>query len=76
MMTGNADNASVRTALARAVADLATPRILIAEDQPAIQELLCCRIEDFRPCYCISCHDQHLTLVRSTPPVRMCFHFS
>ena len=41
MMTGNADNASVRTALARADADPTTPRILIAENQPAIQELLC-----------------------------------
>lgn len=40
MMTGNADNASVRTALTRADADPTTPRILIAEDQPAIQELL------------------------------------
>jgi len=40
-MTGNADNASARTALARADADPTTPRILIAEDQPAIQELFC-----------------------------------
>jgi DNA-binding response OmpR family regulator len=41
MMTGNADNASVRTALARADAAPTSPHILIAEDQPAIQELLC-----------------------------------
>lgn len=40
-MTGNTDNASVRTALARADAAPTAPRILIAEDQPAIQELLC-----------------------------------
>ena len=41
MTTGNADNASVRTALAGADAASTAPRILIAEDQPAIQELLC-----------------------------------
>jgi two-component system chemotaxis response regulator CheY len=41
MMTGNADNASVRTAPAKADAAPTAPHILIAEDQPAIQELLC-----------------------------------
>jgi DNA-binding response OmpR family regulator len=45
MTTGNADDACARTVLPREDAASATPRVLIAEDQPAIQELLRCVLQ-------------------------------
>ncbi len=41
MTTGNANNACGRMALLRTDVTPAAPHVLIAEDQPAIQELLC-----------------------------------
>jgi two-component system chemotaxis response regulator CheY len=45
MTTGNAYDRCPRMALPRIVAAPAVPRVLIAEDQPAIQELLCWAIQ-------------------------------
>jgi DNA-binding response OmpR family regulator len=54
MTTGNSDSVSGPSTLPRAEAVPVAPHILIAEDQPAIQELLCWTLQlaGYRPTVC------------------------